>query len=142
MREALLAAALLSVSAGIDPKLLAEPDRAQAPQNGRRLVLKYRDDDGPGRLTLISLGNGAGGASSIKVVLEQHGSRYLGSGFSQPLTAGLPARTLLAFSVASPQGAYFFRGETTSGVTLSGQGTYHRVGFPERERKWSAVLGG
>jgi len=45
--------------------------------------------------------------------------------------------------LVSPSGrSYFFQGTTISGITFSGQGTYHRVGFPQQKYEWNIVLGG
>src|SRR4051794_13730753 len=91
------------------------PAVGQVPTGGRALTFKYQDDDGPGRLVVEPTGADEGGASLIRVTLEQNGSRFQGSGVSYPLEARMPFRTLYAFTVTSPRGAYFFRGETTSG---------------------------
>jgi Prealbumin-like fold domain len=104
----------------------------------------YRDADGPGRLDLFDLGpDDATGGRRIKISLTQNGVNYIGSGITLPLDTRLPLPTLIAFSLVSPGGpSYFFQGKTISGITLSGQGTYHQTGFPENSATWSIVLGG
>jgi hypothetical protein len=104
----------------------------------------YRDGDGQGRLSLLDLGpDAATGGRSIKVRIEQNGVTYNGSGVTLQLEETMPFTTLITFTVVAPSGrSYFFQGKTTSGITLSGQGTWHRVGFPESKFPWNSVLGG
>jgi hypothetical protein len=104
----------------------------------------YRDADGVGQLLMQDLGpDQATGGHQIKITLTQNGVTYLGSGISLPLEATPPFTTLLTFSLVSPaRDSYFFQGKTISGITLSGQGTYHVTGIPEQKASWSIVLGG
>lgn len=104
----------------------------------------YQDSDGPGRLDLFDLGpDDATGGRQIKINLSQNGVSYGGSGITFPLMATSPFTTLISFAIVSPAGmSYFFQGKLTSGITLSGQGTYHPVGMPESSAAWSIVLGG
>jgi hypothetical protein len=141
MRRILLATAAIGFVATLGPST-TRPAHAQRPVTGNSLVFKYNDDDGPGRLTITTVQAAEGGTSTIRVLLEQNGGRYRGSGITSPIQRQQPSRTLYAFSITTQQGAYFFHGETISGITLSGQGTYHRVGSPEREYPWSIVIGG
>jgi hypothetical protein len=107
------------------------------------LVFTYRDADGTGRLTMLDVGpDAATGGRQIKVSIEQNGNRFDGSGISYQLEQNMPFTTLVAFTVTGGGASYFFSGKTISGITLSGQGTYHRVGFPENSNQWSIVLGG
>jgi hypothetical protein len=119
--------------------LAAQAARAQ----NTPLVFTYRDADGTGRLTMLDVGpDSATGGRQIKVSIEQNGNRFDGSGISYPLDQNMPSTTLVAFTVTGGGASYFFSGKTISGITLSGQGTYHPVGFPESSAGWSIVLGG
>lgn len=115
---------------------------AQDPPAPDSITFKYSDDEGPGRLTITTVGEAEGGASRIRVELVQGDLRLLGSGVAHAIEGSRPPTTRYAFAVSGPRGTFFFHGETTSGITLSGQGTYHRLGSPEREHKWSIVIGG
>lgn len=108
-------------------------------------LFTYRDADGPGTLSLTDLGpDSATGGRQIKVSLTQNGVTYSGSGFTLPLETRLPFKTLISFALVSARTgiSYHFQGTTISGITLSGSGTYHRPGVPERADSWSIVLGG
>jgi hypothetical protein len=119
--------------------LVAPAARAQ----NTPLVFTYRDADGAGRLTMLDVGpDAATGGRQIKVSIEQNGNRFDGSGISFQLEQNMPFTTLVTFAVTGGGVSYFFSGKTISGITLSGQGTYHRVGFPENSNQWSIVLGG
>src|SRR4051794_6094569 len=107
MRRMLLAV-VIPAAAGITSAVPNSDLRAQAPAGNRPLVLKCNDDDGPGRLTISRLEPAGDGASPIKVVLEQHGARFTGSGVAYPIEAKPPFKTLYAFAVTSPKGSYFF----------------------------------
>jgi hypothetical protein len=127
--------------------LTAPAIRAQGQPNlpsGVPTAFTYRDADGPGRLDLSDVGpDAATGGRQIKINLSQNGVNFIGSGITFPLQASLPVPTLIAFSLVSPAGAsYFFQGKLISGITLSGQGTYHQTGSPENKAAWSIVLGG
>lgn len=104
----------------------------------------YRDADGVGRLDVLDLGpDAATGGRQIKVSLVQNGTSFSGSGITLPLDTHSPFPTLIAFALIGPNGAsYFFQGKTISGITLSGQGTYHPTTAPENNTEWSIVLGG
>jgi hypothetical protein len=117
--------------------------RAQQIPGDQPLVFTYRDADGAGRLTMLDVGpDSATGGRQIKVSIEQNGNRFDGSGISYPLEQNMPFTTLVAFTVTGGGGSFFFQGKTISGITVSGQGTFHRVGFPEKPTEWSIVLGG
>jgi hypothetical protein len=125
---------------------LAPALRAQGQPNLPSVVptsFTYRDADGPGRLDLLDLGpDEATGGRQIKINLSQNGVNYIGSGITLPLQSTPPFTTLIAFSLVSPGGmSYFFQGKLISGITLSGQGTYHQTGFPASSATWSIVLG-
>src|SRR5947209_16417288 len=131
-----LAAAVLALAAPTKP--------AQASPNlpsVQPTTFTYRDADGVGRLDLFDLGpDDATGGRQIKVSLSQNGVAYAGSGITLPLDTHLPLPTLIAFALVSPGGAsFFFQGKTISGITLSGQGTYHPTGSPESSAAWSIV---
>lgn len=115
---------------------------AQDPPAPDSITFKYADDEGPGRLTITYVGEAEGGVSRIRVELVQGDLRLLGSGIALAIEGSRPLTTRFAFAVSGPPGTFFFQGETTSGITLSGQGTYHRLGSPEQERTWSIVIGG
>jgi hypothetical protein len=126
---------------------LAPAPRAQGQPNlpsGVPESFTYRDADGPGRLDLFDLGpDDATGGRQIKINLSQNGVSYSGPGLTLPLQATPPFTTLIAFSLLSPGGvSYFFQGKLISGITLSGQGTYHQTGSPENKAAWSIVLAG
>jgi hypothetical protein len=123
--------------------LAAPAARAYETAGDSPLVFTYRDADGTGRLTMLDVGpDSATGGRQIKVSIEQNGNRFDGSGISYQLEQNMPFTTLVAFTVTGGGASYFFSGKTISGITLSGQGTYHRVGFPESASPWSIVLGG
>jgi hypothetical protein len=105
---------------------------------------RYLDDDGQGRMSVQDVGSDAAtGGRAIKVSITQNGVVYNGSGVTLQLEDEMPFTTLITFTVVAPSGrSFFFQGKTTSGITLSGQGTYHRVGFPESKFGWNIVLGG
>jgi hypothetical protein len=115
------------------------PGRHVGPRPGHHLYT-YRDDDGPGRLTVRDLGAAAGveGGRQIQVVLEQGGRRYEGAGIKYQIQQGPPARTLLVFSITSPTGAYFFQGATRVGIVpgADGQGVYYRASSPQPKYEW------
>jgi hypothetical protein len=108
------------------------------------LVVTYRDGDGQGRMTIQDLGpDAATGGRQIRVQLVQNGVTYAGSGITYQLEQNMPFKTLITFTLVAPSGrSYFFQGTTASGITFSGQGTYHRVNFPGTKFEWSIVLGG
>jgi hypothetical protein len=108
------------------------------------MVFTYRDTDGQGTLSLQDLGpDEATGGRQVKVLLQQQGVSFLGSGITLQLESGSPFTTLITFSLASPWGvSYYFQGKIISGITVSGQGTYHRTGYPESKDSWNIVLGG
>jgi hypothetical protein len=122
---------------------------AQAQNNGltfnQPTAFTYRDGDGQGRLTVQDIGPDSVNpqARLIKVVLVQNGVQYTGSGITQLLKEELPRPTLISFTLIAPTGrSYFFQGTLISGITLSADGSYHRVGFPENRFRWNIVLGG
>jgi hypothetical protein len=123
---------------------LIAPVAPAAAQTNQNLVVAYRDGDGSGRMTIQDLGTDAAtGGHQIKVQLVQNGVTYTGSGLTYQLEESMPFKTLITFTLVSPRGrSYFFQGITISGITFSGQGTYHRVGFPEQTFEWNFVLGG
>jgi hypothetical protein len=83
----------------------------------------------------------ATGGRQITVVLTQNGYCYSGSGVMVPLDQTPPYRTLITFSLAKLRSpSLVFEGELISGITLSGQGTYHRDGRPEKTVGWSILL--
>jgi hypothetical protein len=47
-----------------------------------------------------------------------------------------------ALAITSPRASYFYQGVITSGLTVDGKGTYHRVGSPQTKYDWSILLGG
>jgi hypothetical protein len=108
------------------------------------MVFTYRDTDGPGSLSLQDLGpDESTGGRQVKVLLQQQGVNFLGSGITLQLESGSPFTTLITLSLASPWGvSYYFQGKIISGITVSGQGTYHRTGYPESKDSWNIVLGG
>jgi hypothetical protein len=108
------------------------------------ITFSYRDADGAGRLTVQDMGaDPATGGRQIQVSLLQNGVRYNGSGITFQLEPTMPFTTLITFTLVSPRGtSYFFRGKTTSGITLSGQGTFNRAGTTQNPSAWSIVLGG
>jgi hypothetical protein len=108
------------------------------------MVVTYRDADGSGRMEIQDLGpDNATGGHQILVRLTQNGVTYSGSGITYQLEQNMPFRTLITFTLVAPSGrSYFFQGTTASGITFSGQGTYHRVGFPQQKFEWNFVLGG
>jgi hypothetical protein len=114
------------------------------PASAQSTVVTYRDGDGPGKMTIQDLGTDAAtGGHQIQVQLVQNGTTYSGSGLTYQLEQNMPFKTLITFTLVSPNGrSYFFQGTTISGITFSGQGTYHRVGFPQQKYNWNFVLGG
>jgi hypothetical protein len=124
--------------------LIAPITGAVAQSNNQPLVVAYRDGDGSGRMSILDVGaDAATGGRQIKVQLQQNGVTYSGSGLSYQLEQQMPFKTLITFTLVSPGGrSYFFQGTTISGITFSGQGNYHRVGFPEQKFNWNFVLGG
>jgi hypothetical protein len=78
------------------------------------------------------------------VNLTQNNLSYYGSGITLQLDPNMPFRTLISFTLVSSRTgiSYHFQGTMISGITLSGSGTYHRAGTPERKAKWNIVLGG
>lgn len=136
-------ARIRSLALAIMTLALVAPVLPAAAQNNS-ITYNYRDADGSGRLTVTDLGaDSATGGRQIGVQLVQNGVTYRGSGIEYPLQTTMPVRTLLAFTLVSPNGrSYFFQGTTLSGITVSGQGTYHRVGFPGQKFEWNIVLGG
>jgi hypothetical protein len=108
------------------------------------LVFSYRDANGPGRLSVLDLGPGRDtDVHFVKVTLSQNGVESTGSGITRQLEPQMPFRTLIAFSLARRRGpTLFYEGTTISGITVSGQGTFHALGLPERRTDWSIVLGG
>jgi hypothetical protein len=142
MRHAFGMALALTIAAA----LLAPAARAQAPNIpfNQPLTFSYRDVDGQGQLTVQDAGpDAATGGRQILVSLLQNGVRYNGSGITLQLEQNMPFTTLISFTLVSPRGtSYFFRGKTTSGITLSGQGSYNRVGSTQNPSTWSIVLGG
>jgi hypothetical protein len=124
--------------------LLAPAVRAQQEITARPLVFTYQDANGPGRLTVLDLSaDQATGGRQIRVTLSQNGVQSVGSGIMLQLESRMPFPTLIVFSLTNRRGqAYFFKGKTISGITLSGQGLYHPLGSPERGSAWSIVLGG
>lgn len=123
---------------------LVAPVLPVSAQSGPTRVVAYRDGDGSGRMTIRDLGaDAATGGRQITVQLVQDGVTYSGSGITYQLEQNMPMRTLITFTLVSPRGrSYFFQGTTASGITFSGQGTYHRVGFPGNKFEWNFVLGG
>jgi hypothetical protein len=113
--------------------------RAQSPT-----TFTYHDADGNGVLTMFDLGpDEATGGRQVKIGLTQNGVSYLGSGITLQLQTTSPYTTLITFALADPRGgSYYFQGKMISGITLSGQGTYHVTGHPENKATWSIVLGG
>src|ERR671930_1781747 len=128
--------------------LAASAALAQAPSTPPApppTVFTYHDSDGQGRLTLTDVGpDEATGGRQIKIGLTQNGLSYYGSGFTLPLETTPPYKTLISFTLVSARtgNSFHFAGTTISGITLSGSGTYHRAGVPERKANWSIVLGG
>jgi hypothetical protein len=108
------------------------------------LTFTYQDAQGKGTMTVQDAGpDAATGGRQIRVSLLQNGVRYNGSGITYALEQSMPFTTLITFTLVSPRGvSYFFRGKTTSGITLSGQGTYNQVGSTTNPAPWSIVLGG
>jgi hypothetical protein len=104
----------------------------------------YRDAQGPGVMTIQNLGfDRALGGNTIQVTLVQNRIRYSGSGLAFPLEGVQPPTTILAFTLLNPSGrAFFFNAREISGITVSADGTYHRVGHPERKFPWNIVIGG
>jgi hypothetical protein len=122
---------------------LAPAARAQTP--APPTVFTYHDAQGQGRFLLYDAGaDDATGGRTIKVSLTQNGLSYYGSGITLPLETTMPFKTLISFTLVSARTAisFHFAGTTISGITLSGQGTYHRAGVPEQKATWSIVLGG
>jgi hypothetical protein len=131
---AIMAAALLSLAA---PAVRAQ----SAPPTS----FTYHDAQGDGRFLLYDVGpDDVTGGRQIKVSLTQNGLSYYGSGFTLPLETTMPFKTLISFTLVSVRTgiSFHFEGNTISGITLSGQGTYHRAGVPEQKATWSIVLGG
>jgi hypothetical protein len=126
--------------AGAIAALPAPAARAQTPPT----VFRYHDADGDGVFSLYDLGpDSATGGRQIKVTLTQNGVTYQGSGITLQLSAQLPVPTLISFALVDPGGtSYQFQGKLTSGITLSGQGTYNLVLMPQQKSSWSIVLGG
>jgi hypothetical protein len=139
MRILIRGALALLLIATLTPQVVA-----QGPASSQPISFSYRDDDGTGRLLLAELGaDPATGGRQIKVTIVQNGVTFQGSGISLQLSDQMPFPTLLTFGIVSPRGvSYFFQGRTTSGITLSGQGTFHRTGAPEQKGNWSIVLAG
>jgi hypothetical protein len=135
-----MALALALALAGVLPQVV----QAQQPAGATPLTFHYRDADGEGILSVLDVGaDEATGGRQITVTLVQNGARSVGSGVMLPLEKTPPFHTAIIFSLVRRRGAAFlFQGQTTSGITLSGQGTFHRSGFPERKSAWSIVLGG
>jgi hypothetical protein len=129
--------ALLLVAA-LTPQVVAAPASSQS------LNFSYHDGDGNGRLFLTDVGaDQATGGRQIKVTIVQNGVTYRGSGISLKLSDQMPFPTLLTFGLVSPGGlSYFFQGTMISGITVSANGTYHRIGVPEQKANWSIVLAG
>jgi hypothetical protein len=107
------------------------------------LLFTYHDSGGQGVLAIQDAGpDEATGGQQIKVTLTKGGVRHTGSGVTLQLEQGPPYTTLITFSLTRWRGLnYFFQGKMISGITLSGSGTYHITGYPEKSAKWSIVLG-
>lgn len=108
------------------------------------LFFTYHSSQGPGVLSLQEIGpDQTTGGQQIVAVLTQNGCCYSGSGITVPLEQTPPYRTRITFSLAKLRSpSLVFEGELISGITLSGEGTYHRDGRPEKTVGWSIVLGG
>jgi hypothetical protein len=130
-----LIAALLSLA---PPAVLAQPTNPPT-------TFTYHDAQGDGRFSLYDAGvDEVTGGRQIKVSLTQNNLSYYGSGFTLPLQTNMPFKTLISFTMVSFRTgiSFHFEGNTISGITFSGQGTYHRAGVPEQKATWSIVLGG
>lgn len=142
MRSAVRLALTAVMLAFVAPALRAQgqPNIPSVPPT----TFTYQDADGPGRLDLFDLGpDVATGGRQIKINLSQNGINYTGSGITLALQATSPFTTLITFALISPGGtSYSFQGKLTSGITLSGQGTYQQIGFPGTRAAWSIVLAG
>jgi hypothetical protein len=106
----------------------------------------YTDAQGAGQLTIDDVGAASlPGGRAIRVALLQNDRRYLGSGTMHPSPQN-SADMLLHFALVGPKGTVFvFHGVLrTSGTTVTAQGTYHRLGFPEQIATWRilSVAGG
>jgi hypothetical protein len=113
------------------------------PSPSSLLFFTYQSAQGPGVLSLEDVGPGAAtGSRQIWVTLTQNGYCSSGPGTTRPLEQTAPYRTLITFTLAKLHGpSYVYQGTLISGITLSGQGTYHRDGKPEKSVGWSVVLG-
>jgi hypothetical protein len=102
---------------------------AQAQTGNPPTLYTYRDSDGTGVMSIQDLGpDKSTGGNTIKVTLTQNRIRYTGSG--------------LAFTLLNPSGrSFYFSAREISGITVSADGTYHRVGFPERKYEWHILIG-
>jgi hypothetical protein len=107
------------------------------------LFFAYQSAPGPGVLSLQDIGPDEGtGGRQIRATLTQNGYCYSGSGTTLPLEQTPPYTTLITFTLVKLRGpSLVFQGKMISGITVSGQGTYHRAGQPEKKVGWSIVLG-
>lgn len=122
------------------PAIPAIPPPGTLPPN-QPVTFRYTDNDGTGSITLLDIGpDSATGGRQIKVTIQQNGFRFDGSGFFLQLETLRPFTSVLSFTVVSPNGlSYFFEGKTMLGVELTGQGSYHQVGVPERSAPWGLL---
>jgi hypothetical protein len=106
------------------------------------LFFAYQSAPGPGVLGLQDIGPDEGtGGRLIRATLTQNGYCYSGSGITLPLEQTPPYTTLITFTLVKLRGpSLVFQGKLISGVTVSGQGTYHRAGHPEKTVGWNIVL--
>jgi hypothetical protein len=141
MRSAYLFLWAMALAAG---GLLLPAARAQDRPAEIPLTFHYRDARGTGNLSVLDVGPAEGTSGrQIKVTLIQNGARFDGSGLTLQIEKGPPYTTLITFSLVRRRGvSETYQGEMISGITVSGQGTYHRTGSPERRQEWGIVLGG
>jgi len=116
---------------------------AQAQTGNPPTLYTYRDSDGTGVMSIQDLGpDKSTGGNTIKVTLTQNRIRYTGSGLAFPLEGIQPPTRILAFTLLNPSGrSFYFSAREISGITVSADGTYHRVGFPERKYEWHILIG-
>jgi hypothetical protein len=135
---------LVTLALAVAAVSLTAPEAPAREAAEQPLTFSYRDANGTGVLTVLDVGEAREfGGRQIKVRLTQNGARYEGSGITLQLEQQMPFKTLIAFSLASRRGAgRFYQGTTISGITVSGEGTFHPTGSPERKTEWSIVLGG
>jgi len=106
-------------------------------------TFRYTDSQGPGCLTIASLGDdAAGGGVAISVTITQNGTSLSGTGEEWVIGAAAPRTTALAFWLADGYGdSFFFDGTLSMGVdTLSARGSWTWLQNPDVTDQWQAFV--